>query len=153
MELIFFIEKIVLKYLLYIKNHFKAVPISKTEAKIIPKEEIPSETVVSESLKKDELSILNMQQSNDQKVTPIKKKPPPIMQKPEKSDEILRKLGRSPPTDQVGPNSVQQAPNSLPSSNFSSMSSSSTTNNSSSSNGSIKANMSVRLSNSKATDV
>jgi hypothetical protein len=93
-----------------------------------------------------------MQQSNDPKVTPIKKKPPPIMQKPEKSDEILRKLGRSPPTDQnqIGSNSVQQAPNSF-SSNISSMSSSSTTNNSS--NGSIKANMSVRLSNSKATDV
>ena len=120
---------------------------------------MPNETSVKDNLKKEELLTQNMQPTNDTKVTPIKKKPPPIMQKPEKSDEILRKLGRSPPTDpnQVPTtNSVQPMSNCIPSSNssnFSSTSSSTPTNTNSSLNGSVKTNMSVRLSNSKATDV
>jgi hypothetical protein len=91
---------------------------------------------------------------NDEKTSIINKKnPPPIMKKPEKSLEVMRKLSQtSSPVDEK-----QQSNKSLDSSSstISSLPSTETNgspaNNDSSSNS--KTNISIKLSNSKATDV
>ena len=86
-----------------------------------------------------------------------KKQPPPLMKKPEKSDEILRKLGRSPPTDlMINPNQPPIQSCSSSTSSTSTVSSLSSTSNNSpigSTTNSNKTNLSMRLTNSKATDV
>ena len=89
-----------------------------------------------------------------------KKQPPPLMKKPEKSDEILRKLGKSPPNElQINTISASSSTSSSNASTISSsvsLSSSSSqiaSNNSPTLNSGNKSNLSIRLSNSKATDV
>jgi hypothetical protein len=89
-----------------------------------------------------------------------KKQPPPLMKKPEKSDEILRKLGKSPPNElQINTISASSSTSSSNASTISSsvsLSSSSSqiaSNNSPTLNSVNKSNLSIRLSNSKATDV
>ncbi len=86
-----------------------------------------------------------------------KNPPPPVMKKPEKSQEIMRKLGRSPPVvlDQqqnVSSNkslsSSSSTISSLPSTDAANGAGGSPINSDSS-----KVNLSIRLSNSKATDV
>ncbi len=90
----------------------------------------------------------------------VKKQPPPLMKKPEKSDEIMRKLGKSPPNElQINTISASSSTSSSNASTISSsvsLSSSSsqiTSNNSPTLNNGNKSKLSIRLSNSKATDV
>ena len=75
----------------------------------------------------------------------VRKQPPPIMKKPEKSQEIMRKLGRSPDQQQ------QNKSLSSSSSTISSLPSMETQNHSPANSDTSK--LSIRLSNSKATDV
>ena len=78
----------------------------------------------------------------------IKKQPPPIMKKPEKSEELLRKLGRSPTTIEANKSLSSNTTNG-------NISSSPSINGNTAVNSPIpnKTNLSIRLSNSKATDV
>ncbi|CAF0854141.1 unnamed protein product, partial [Brachionus calyciflorus] len=74
----------------------------------------------------------------------IKKQPPPLMKKPEISDEILKKLGRSPTNGEIDRSECSSPTGSV----FSNGNSTPNQNNTNQ-----KSNLSVRLSNSKATDV
>ena len=171
----------------------ESVSGKKSNGNVLKLEEEKSSGVVSNANSKDEFEKVatnfDLQPQPPMLANVNKKKPPPLMKKPEKSEEIMRKLGKSPP--QVMPNdtSVNMLINSTSSisanSTISSLSSSTQSNPilatanlnimaeevcknnlehqeslngglSPTSNGgctSSKSNLSVRLSNSKATDV
>jgi hypothetical protein len=85
----------------------------------------------------------------------VKKQPPPLMKKPEKSEEIMRKLGRSPPTDLIISSQITCSSSTSSTSTVSSLSSTSNNSPVGSTNGASTktSNLSMRLTNSKATDV
>ena len=86
---------------------------------------------------------------NEEKLLKDKRQPPPVMKKPEKSDEILRKLGRTTPLDSVS----QQTFGTISSLSSTSSSIHDHVSRSSSSNNEATCVTAVRLSHSKATDV
>jgi hypothetical protein len=125
----------------------RAPKISPREAAIVDNNNKEQQSV--ESLSSTLPSIQESDLGN--KIAPLKKKPPPIMQKPEKSEDLLRKLGRSPPfTSDTNSSSTATTTNTTTTSAATSSNNIATLNSNGVAN---KSNLSIRLSNSKATDV
>lgn len=83
--------------------------------------------------------------------TLVKKQPPPLMKKPEKSEEIMRKLGKSPVGETNGAGQLESSAS--PTSSISSSNSSSLSIVSNANSNNKTSNLSARFSNSRATDV
>lgn len=108
-----------------------------------------SRELLDENLRREDLLVVG------KSTVTFKQPPPPVMKKPNMSEEIIRKLGRSTSNDQQLQQQQQIVGESLSSSTISSSYPSVDANDSSVSNSSSKPsnNLSIRLSNSKATDV